>query len=140
MPSLAYSSISVRKPLTSPSGSTRPMIVFWMASWSRPSASQCARSTSSLWLTSATDEPKRLQASAYFATSRRVFFSPPPPMRIGGRGDCSGWGARDADRLRKLVVLAFEGAVVVAPHLVADLQRLFKPLEPLGYRRIRHAE
>jgi hypothetical protein len=32
IPSLAYSSISVRKPLTSPLGSTRPMIVFSMAS------------------------------------------------------------------------------------------------------------
>ena len=35
--------------------------------------------------------PKTLHASAYCATSRRVFFSPPPPTMIGTRGrliDC----------------------------------------------------
>ncbi len=47
---------------------------------------------------------------------------------------------RDADRLGELVVLALVGAVVVAPHLLADLDGLLKALEPLGERRVRHAE
>ena len=41
--------------------------------------------------TNSGERPKRLQASAYWATSRRVFRSPPPPTRIGIRGrliDC----------------------------------------------------
>ena len=33
-----------------------------------------------------------LQASAYLATSRSVFLSPPPPTMIGGRGGCRGCG------------------------------------------------
>ena len=36
--------------------------------------------------------PKTLHASAYRATSRSVFFSPPPPIMIGGRGRLSGGG------------------------------------------------
>ena len=47
---------------------------------------------------------------------------------------------RDADRLGQAVVPALEGAVVVAPHLPADLQRLLEPLEPLGGGRERDAE
>ena len=35
---------------------------------------------------------KRLQASAYLATSRSVFFSPPPPMSTGGWGRCTAGG------------------------------------------------
>src|SRR5665213_3589326 len=52
--------------------------------------SQCERSTSSLRPTSGV--PKRLQASAYWATRRSVLRSPLPPMRIGGCGRCSGCG------------------------------------------------
>ena len=33
-----------------------------------------------------------LHESAYFATSSSVFFSPDPPMRIGGCGRLSGCG------------------------------------------------
>ena len=36
----------------------------------------------------------RLQASAYWATIRRVFCSPLPPITIGGRGDCTGGGTQ----------------------------------------------
>ena len=79
-----------------------------------------------------------LQASAYCATSRSVLRSPLPPMRIRGRGVLT--GMRAAQRLRELVVPALVRAVVVAPHLQADLDRLLEPLEALGRRRERHAE
>ncbi len=36
--------------------------------------------------------PKKLQASAYRATRRSVFFSPPPPIRMRGRGLLAGIG------------------------------------------------
>ena len=35
---------------------------------------------------------KKLQASAYFATKRSVFCSPPPPIRMGGWGLVIAWG------------------------------------------------
>ena len=81
---------------------------------------------------------KRLHESAYCATRRSVLRSPLPPIITGGRG----WviGRRLADRLGQLVVLALERAVVVAPHLEADLQRLLEPFEALGGRRERDAE
>ena len=47
-------------------------------------ATQHIRSTSSLRPSSG--ESKMLHASAYRATSRSVFFSPAPPMRMGGCG------------------------------------------------------
>ena len=37
-------------------------------------------------------ESKMLHASAYRATSRSVFFSPAPPIRIGGCGRLNAWG------------------------------------------------
>src|SRR4029453_10207630 len=73
------------------------VMVFPRSPYGRPTASQWSRSTSSLWR-SATGPPRipatstpsgrsnRLQASAYCATSRRVFRSPDPPTRIGGWG------------------------------------------------------
>ena len=43
--------------------------------------------------------------------------------------------------LLKLQLLPHERPVFFAyPHLVADLKRLFEPLEPLGQRRYRHAD
>lgn len=51
--------------------------------------------TSSLAATASGDEcgpAKGLVASAYRATSRRVFFSPEPPIMIGGLGGLSGLG------------------------------------------------
>src|SRR5262249_48701759 len=47
---------------------------------------------------------------------------------------------RPVQRLGELVVPALVGAVVVTPHLQADLQRLLKALEPFGDRRVRHAQ
>src|SRR3990172_477867 len=45
---------------------------------------------------------------------------------------------RRVQRLRQPVVLPLEGAVVVAPHLQDDLERLLQPLEPLLEGRERH--
>src|ERR1700759_1413914 len=69
----------------------------------------------------------RLQASPYFATRRSVFRSPLP--RVGR-----------VQRAGQVVVPAPEGRLVVAPHLVGDLQRLFQALEPLGQGRERDPE
>lgn len=40
--------------------------------------------------------PVRLHASPYFATSLRVIFSPPPLVRIGRCGFCTGFGIQKA--------------------------------------------
>src|SRR5207253_11418499 len=52
------------------------------------SASQCSRNTASLCRRCSLFAKKlrKLQASAYWATSRNVFRSPLPPMIIGGCG------------------------------------------------------
>ena len=55
-----------------------------------------------LAFSSSNPRSKRLQASAYLATSRSVFCSPVPPIRMGGRGV---WMGRATERLRELVVL-----------------------------------
>ena len=60
--------------------------VLVMSSYGRPTLSQWPRSTSSLCPTSSGVLANRLHASAYRATRRRVFRSPPPPIRISGRG------------------------------------------------------
>ena len=62
-----------------------------ISSGSRPTSSQCRRSTSNLWWI-AVGPPKTFAASAYWATRRSVFFSPPPPTMIGGRGRVIDWG------------------------------------------------
>ncbi|MEN3271844.1 MAG: hypothetical protein V7636_605 [Actinomycetota bacterium] len=49
-------------------------------------------------------------------------------------------GPRPAQRLGQSVVLALIGAVVVAPQLEADLQRLLEALEALGRRREGHTQ
>jgi len=72
---------------------------------------------------------KMLQASAYWATRRRVFFSPPAPdedSRVG-RGDRR-WGV---ERALEAVVPALERALVAGPHPVGQPQRLLQTLEPL---------
>ena len=69
-----------------------------ISSGSRPTAAQCSRSTSYLWWI-VSGPPNTLHASAYWATSRRVFRSPPPPIMIGGRGremDCGEFMSRPA--------------------------------------------
>ena len=53
-------------------------------------AVQCSRRTSSLCANSS--ESKILHESAYLATRRSVFFSPAPPIRIGGCGPLNAWG------------------------------------------------
>ena len=58
--------------------------VRWISRWSRPTASQCARSTASLWR-SFSMVPMAFHWSAYFATVRSVFLSPEPPIMIGRR-------------------------------------------------------
>ena len=58
------------------------IVVFVISAGSRPSLSQCSSSTSSRWRTRA-GSPNTLQPSAYWATIRRVFRSPLPPIRIG---------------------------------------------------------
>ena len=67
-------------------------IVRWISPGSRSASAQCRSSTSSLRATSAGSVAKRLHASAYQATSRRVFRSPLPPTRIRGRGLLTGFG------------------------------------------------
>ena len=49
-------------------------------------------------------------------------------------------GHRTTDRLLELIVPTEVGAVVVAPHLKADLDCLFESLETLGRGRERHPE
>ena len=66
-------------------GSTVTRRVTRTSAGSRPTSAQCSRSTSIL-RRSVAPPAFTLHASAYFATSRRVFFSPPPPTMIVGRG------------------------------------------------------
>ena len=61
--------------------------------------------------------------------------APPDQDRRAGAAD----RPRRADRLGQPVVGPLVGAVVVAPHLMADLQRLLEALEALGHRGERHA-
>jgi 2-keto-4-pentenoate hydratase/2-oxohepta-3-ene-1,7-dioic acid hydratase in catechol pathway len=74
-----------------PGGKSRYPTVTSISFGSRPSASQWRRSTSSLWATSS-GPPKMLQESAYWATRRRVFRSPLPPIMIRGLGLLTGIG------------------------------------------------
>ena len=65
---------------------------------SRPTAAQCSSRIASLRRT-ASIPPPMLFMSAYWATSLRVTFSPPPPTQIGrwrwtGRGSFRTWEAR----------------------------------------------
>ena len=63
---------------------------------SRPTAAQCSARIAYLRAMPSGD-PKTLQASAYWATSRSVFFSPPPPIMIGTLGrdsDCGELSSR----------------------------------------------
>ena len=86
-------------------------------------------------------EPKTLQASAYWATSRRVFRSPPPPIMIGD--------ARPRDRLRGVEqarrpeVAALEGRLAsrARPDHIpwAIAERLLEHLEADAERREREA-
>lgn len=81
---------------------------------------------------------KTLQASAYFATRRSVFRSPPPPTMIGGCGCRSGCGELIVSASWKC--LPSKRPVLDAPHLAHDLQGFLEPLETLGQRRERYAE
>ena len=82
----AVSAAAVVGPITTePSQETR------IVERSRPTASQWRCSASSFCGISATGHG-RLLSSAYCATSRRVFFSPAPPIMIGGAGDWIGAG------------------------------------------------
>jgi hypothetical protein len=63
------------------------------------------------------DEPQRLAFTAAADEDRRVRAL---------------YGVRRVERARQPVVLALEGLLVTAPHLMRDPQDLLKPLEPLG--------
>ena len=125
-----------------PSAETRK---FWsversISSGSRPTAAQCSARIAYLRAI-ASGDPKTLQASAYWATRRSVFFSPPPPIMIGTLGrdsDCGELSRRVAWNWRPSNV-AF-GAALTRPHRVGDLERLLEQLEPLAERREREAE
>ena len=144
-PSPAYRAISsTNGPGGRGVGSSGPAYRIVLRMWPKsvPSRSQCSREDVELGLDAvrarAAAPANRLHASAYRATSRSVFFSPQPPIMIGGCGRVSGCGELSVSA--SAVVLPVERPVVVAPHLVHDLQRLLEPLEPLRQRRERHAE
>ena len=89
----------------------------------------------------ASGPPKTFVASAYWATRRSVFRSPPPPIMIGTRGreiDCGEFIRRMAWNWRPSN--ARLGAALALPHLVGDLERLLEHLEPLAERREREPE
>ena len=133
-------SIDSRPP---PPGSTGSM--FWsvdrsISSGSRPTSRQCWRRISYLRAI-ASGDPKTLHASAYWATSRRVFFSPPPPTMIGTRGREMDWGElsrRSAWNWRPWK--ASSRAALALEHRVADLQGLLEHLEAVRERREREPE
>src|SRR5581483_8484429 len=76
-----------------------PSRVLVIVEGSRPTSSQWRASTSSLCRIVGTS-PNRLQASAYWATNRRVRRSPPPPTRIGMPPGRIGRGTLSASRAR----------------------------------------
>jgi hypothetical protein len=89
--------------LRSASCSVGPMtsvasLVFVISAGSRPTDAQCCARTSSLCLIVGMS-PKMLEASAYFATSRRVRFSPLPPIMIGGPPGVTGRGTLNASTI-----------------------------------------
>ena len=89
-------------------------------------------STSSLCGISSKPEVK-FAISACSAMSRSVFFSPWPPIMIGGPPGRD--RRRRVDGVLHAVVLALEGRPLAAEHGPADVQRLLEPLEALLHRR-----
>ena len=118
---------------------------FWsvecsISSGSRPTAAQCSARIAYLRAMPSGD-PKTLLASAYWATRRRVFFSPPPPIMIGTLGrdsDCGELSSRSAWNSRPRN--ASSRPALALPHPVGDLERLLEHLEPLAERREREPE
>ena len=84
------SASSIVRPTTSV-----PRRVRQMLAGSRSRRSQWLFSTSIRWRT-AEGSPNTLHASPYWATMRSVFFSPLPPIRMGGPPACTGLGTLNA--------------------------------------------
>ena len=85
--------------------------------------------------------PKTLVASAYCATRRSVFCSPPPPIMIGDRGRLIDWG--EFSRCIACVLAALERrlrAALARPHVVGQRRVSSSMLEPLAERREREPE
>ncbi len=85
---------------------------------------------------------RRCVASAYWATSRRVFFSPPPPIMIGTLGrdsDCGELSSR-VGLEQPAVGCSPSAAALALPHPVGDLERLLEHLETDAERREREPE
>ena len=91
---------------------------------------------------SASGAPKTLHASAYWATRRSVFRSPPPPIMIGGRGRVIACGR--VEQAARVDVAALERRLrpVARPSHIAwaIAQRLLEHLEALAERREREPE
>ena len=76
-------------------GMKAPLADFSISAELRPTCRQCSSRTRYLWAT-VSAAPWTFIMSAHLATTRRVRFSPPPAMRIGGWGCWTGWGLNGA--------------------------------------------
>ena len=112
-----------------------PRRTFWrvvrsISSRSRARPLRSGRRASSYLRGMPSGPPKTLHASPYWATSRSVFCSPPPPTMIGTRGREIDWASSGAARP------GTGGPRTTPPnrarqrHLVRDPERLLEHLEP----------
>ena len=76
-------------------GMKAPLADFTISAGLRPTCRQCSLRTRYLWATDSAP-PWTFIMSAHLATTRRVRFSPPPAIRIGGWGCWTGWGLNGA--------------------------------------------
>ena len=127
-PAPAMASASRTMVSVSASSGTVNSAVTSICAGSRPTSSQWRRSTSTLWATVGRVADEVAGIGVHRDEAERLAFATaadqdPRPRRADR--------ARRAQGLGQLVVRALVGPVVVAPHLEADLQRLFQPFVAL---------
>ena len=100
-----------------------------MSAGSRPTSSQCCLSTATLCVTTSSS-PMPFHRSAYLATVRSVFFSPPPPIMIG-RWAWSGQRGV-AQVVERVVAAGRRGHGLAVEQVAARGHRLVEPVEALA--------